>query len=317
MLPVVAVHGGAGHIPKERAELSTIGVKEAARTGYAILQKGGSAMDAVVEAVALMENNPRFNAGRGSVLNVKGEVEMDAMVMDGRTLDSGAVSAVRRIANPVHLARLVMEKTKHLCLTAEGASKFARSMGVPEVPEESLITDYAKMRWKKNLNPDANPVECQMGKMGTVGAVAVDKDGNIACATSTGGMLNKMEGRVGDTPCVGCGGYADNNIGAVSPTGHGEAIMKVTLSRLILFHMEQGMCYKISKTPEEASDLALTYMKERVDGLGGVVVVDSKGNYAARFSSKQMSWAAAQQGELHYGLYRGEHFVEPVQENMQ
>ncbi|KTF95267.1 hypothetical protein cypCar_00022938 [Cyprinus carpio] len=329
MLPVVVAHGGAGHIPKERAELSTIGVKEATRTGYAILQKGGCAMDAVVEAVALMENNPRFNAGRGSVLNVKGEVEMDAMVMDGRTLDSGAVSAVRRIANPVQLARLVMEKTKHLCLTAEGASKFARSMGVPEVPEESLITDYAKMRWKKNLEPDANPVECQMGKMGTVGAVAVDKDGNIACATSTGGMINKMEGRVGDTPCVGksrpsafenyqglpktgCGGYADNNIGAVSPTGHGEAIMKVTLSRLILFHMEQGMC----KTPEEASDLALTYMKERVDGLGGVVVVDPKGTWAARFSSLQMSWAAAQQGELHFGLYHGEHFVEPVQENI-
>ncbi|XP_048060976.1 isoaspartyl peptidase/L-asparaginase [Megalobrama amblycephala] len=309
MLPVVVVHGGAGHIPKERAELSTIGVKEAARTGYVILQKGGSAMDAVVEAVTLMENNPRFNAGRGSVLNVKGEVEMDALVMDGRTLASGAVSAVRRVANPVQLARLVMEKTNHLCLTAEGASKFARSMGVPEVPEESLITDYAKMRWKKNLGPDANPVECQMGKMGTVGAVAVDIDGNIACATSTGGMINKMEGRVGDTPCVGCGGYADNKIGAVSPTGHGEAIMKVTLSRLILFHMEQG------KTPEEASDLALAYMKERVEGLGGVVVVDPKGTWAARFSSLQMSWAAAQKGELHFGLYHGEDFVEPVQED--
>ncbi|ROL49582.1 Isoaspartyl peptidase/L-asparaginase [Anabarilius grahami] len=272
MLPVVVVHGGAGHIPKERAELSTIGVKEAARTGYVILQKGGSAMDAVVEAVTLMENNPRFNAGRGSVLNVKGEVEMDALVMDGRTLASGAVSAVRRVANPVQLARLVMEKTNHLCLTAEGASKFARSMGVPEVPEESLITDYAKMRWKKNLGPDANPVECQMGKMGTVGAVAVDIDGNIACATSTGGMINKMEGRVGDTPCVG-------------------------------------------KTPEEASDLALAYMKERVEGLGGVVVVDPKGTWAARFSSLQMSWATAQQGELHFGLYHGEDFVEPVQED--
>ncbi|XDV50360.1 hypothetical protein PO909_019431 [Leuciscus waleckii] len=309
MLPVVVVHGGAGHIPKERVELSTIGVKEAARTGYATLQKGGSAMDAVVEAVTLMENNPRFNAGCGSVLNVKGEVEMDAIVMDGKSLASGAVSAVRRVANPVQLARLVMEKTNHLCLTAEGASKFARSMGVPEVPEESLITDYAKMRWKKNLKPDANPVECQMGKMGTVGAVAVDIDGNIACATSTGGMINKMEGRVGDTACVGCGGYADNKIGAVSPTGHGEAIMKVTLSRLVLFHMEQG------KPPEEASDLALAYMKERVEGLGGVVVVDPNGTWAARFSSLQMSWAAAQQGELHFGLYLGEDFVEPVQEH--
>uniref|UniRef100_A0A672RB45 Isoaspartyl peptidase/L-asparaginase n=1 Tax=Sinocyclocheilus grahami TaxID=75366 RepID=A0A672RB45_SINGR len=276
MLPAMVEHGGAGHIPKERAELSTIGVKEAARTGYAILQGWK-----VSRKLRLCP----YVIGRGSVLNVMGEVEMDAMVMD------------------VQLARLVMEKLK-------GPLKFARSMGVPEVPEESLITDYAKMRWKKNLQPDAKPVECQMGKMGTVSAVAVDKDGNIASATSTGGMINKIEGRVGDTPCVGCGGYADNNIGAVSPTGHGEAIMKVTLSRLILFHMEQG------KTPEEASDLALTYMKERVDGLCGVVVVDPKGTWAARFSSLQMSWAAAQQGELHYGLYRGEHFVEPVQENI-
>ncbi|XP_062850868.1 isoaspartyl peptidase/L-asparaginase [Trichomycterus rosablanca] len=306
MLPVVVVHGGAGYIPNERAELSSAGVREAARRGYAILQSGGSAMDAVVESVTILENNPTYNAGRGSVLNVKGEVEMDALVMDGRTLASGAVSAVRRVANPIQLARLVMDKTKHLCLTAEGASKFARAMGVPEVPEESLITDYSRMRWKQNLVPGANPVESQMGKMGTVGAVAVDAEGNVACATSTGGMINKMEGRVGDTPCVGCGGYADNQTGAVSPTGHGEAIMKVCLSRLILFHMEQG------KSPEEASDMALTYMKERVHGLAGVVVVDPKGAWAARFSSKQMSWAAAQQGQLHYGLYHGEDLTEPV-----
>ncbi|XP_051503499.1 isoaspartyl peptidase/L-asparaginase [Myxocyprinus asiaticus] len=311
MLPVVVVHGGAGTVPRERTEQSCAGVKEAARCGYAILQKGGSAMDAVIEAVTLMENNPTYNAGRGSVLNVKGEVEMDALVMDGKTLASGAVSAVRRVANPIQLARLVMEKTKHLCLTAEGASKFARDMGVPEVTEESLITDYAKMCWKKNLEPGANPVESQMGKMGTVGAVAVDKEGNIACATSTGGMINKMEGRVGDTPCIGCGGYADNKIGAVSPTGHGEAIMKVTLCRLILFHMEQG------KSPQEASDLALAYMKERVEGLGGVVVVDPKGTWAARFNSLQMAWAAAQQDQLHYGLYHGEDFIESAQEQTQ
>ncbi|XP_026878770.2 isoaspartyl peptidase/L-asparaginase isoform X1 [Electrophorus electricus] len=306
MLPVVVVHGGAGHIPKDRAEISYVGVKEAARAAYSILRSGGSAMDAVVEAVAMLENNPVYNAGRGSVLNVKGEVEMDALVMDGRTLASGAVSAVRRVANPIRLARLVMEKTSHLCLTAEGASQFARTMGVPEVPEESMITDYARMRWKKNLDPDTNPMECQTGKMGTVGAVAVDLEGNVACATSTGGMTNKMEGRVGDTPCVGCGGYADNHIGAVSSTGHGETIMKVTLSRLILFHMEQG------KSPEEASDEALAYMKERVHGLGGVVVVDPKGVWSAHFSSLQMSWAAAQQEQLHYGLYHGEDFTEPV-----
>ncbi|XP_074503047.1 isoaspartyl peptidase/L-asparaginase [Sebastes fasciatus] len=306
MIPVVVVHGGAGHIPKERSEKSTSGVCSAARAGYTILRGGGSSMDAVVEAVTVLENNPSFNAGCGSVLNVKGEVEMDAMVMDGKTLASGAVSAVRNIANPTQLARLVMDKTSHAFLTAEGASQFARSMGVPEVPLESLITEYSRMRWKKNLASEANHVECQMGKMGTVGAVAVDSEGNIACATSTGGMLNKMEGRVGDTPCVGCGGFADNQVGAVSTTGHGEAIMKVTLARLILFHMEQG------QSAEAASDLGLAYMKSRVEGLGGVVTVDPQGRWAARFSSRQMAWAAAQKDTLHYGLYTGEHITQSI-----
>ncbi|XP_047458146.1 isoaspartyl peptidase/L-asparaginase [Mugil cephalus] len=306
MYPVVVVHGGAGHVPKERAELATAGVCAAVRAGYAVLQGGGSSMDAVVEAVTQMENNPSFNAGCGSVLNIKGEVEMDAIVMDGKTLGSGSVSCVRDIANPVQLARLVMDKTSHVCLTAEGANQFARSMGVPEVPMESLITEYARMRWRKNLAPDANPVECQMGKMGTVGAVAVDSEGNVACATSTGGMLNKMEGRVGDTPLIGSGGYADNQTGAVSTTGHGEAIMKVTLARLILFHMGQG------QTAEAASDLGLAYMKSRVGGQGGVVTVDPQGHWAARFSSQQMCWAAAQRDILHHGLNSGEHLTQSI-----
>ncbi|KAJ8360118.1 hypothetical protein SKAU_G00166430 [Synaphobranchus kaupii] len=307
MLPVLVVHGGAGSIPRKNEEPYSAGVQVAARAGYAVLREGGSVMDAVVEAVTLLENNPVYNAGCGSVLNEHGGVEMDALVMDGHTLSSGAVSAVRRIANPVQLARLVMEKTSHLCLTAEGASKFARAMGVQEVQEESLITDYARKRWKQNLDRDSNPVECQMGKMGTVGAVAADSEGNVACATSTGGMLNKMEGRVGDTPCIGCGGYADNRVGAVSPTGHGEAIMKVTLPRLILFYMEQG------KSAQDASDEALAYMWERVQGLAGVVVVDPRGGWAARCNSKQMMWAAAQNDVLHYGLQAGEHFSQPLQ----
>ncbi|KAF5910123.1 isoaspartyl peptidase/L-asparaginase [Clarias magur] len=299
-------HGGAGYIPKEQAESASVGVREATRKGYAILKSGGSAVDAVVEAVTILENNPNFNAGRGSVLNIKGEVEMDALVMDGCTLACGAVAAVKKVANPIQLARLVMDKTNHVCLAADGASQFARAMGIPEVPGESLITDYAIKRWQDNLLPDADPVQAQMGKMGTVGAVAVDVQGNVACATSTGGIINKMEGRVGDTPCVGCGAYADNQIGAVAPTGHGEAIMKVVLSRQILFHMEQG------KSPEEASDLSLDYMQKRVSGLGGVVVVDPKGTWAARFSSQQMPWAAAQQEQLHYGVFLGENIIEPV-----
>ncbi|KAM9345414.1 isoaspartyl peptidase/L-asparaginase [Symphorus nematophorus] len=308
LLPVVVVHGGAGHILEERAALSRSGVCSAARAAYAVLQGGGSSMDAVVEAVTQMENNPAFNAGCGSVLNIKGEVEMDALVMDGKTLASGAVANVRNIANPIQLARLVMEKTSHVLLTSAGANQFARSMGVPEVPQESLITEYARTRWKKNLAADADPVLCQMGKMGTVGAVAVDADGNVACATSTGGMLNKMEGRVGDTPCIGSGSYADNNVGAVSTTGHGETIMKVTLAQRILFHMEQG------QSVEAASDLALAYMKSRVDGLGGVVTVDPQGRWAARFSSRQMAWAAVQGETLHCGLRAGENFSRSIDE---
>ncbi|XP_057704589.1 isoaspartyl peptidase/L-asparaginase [Corythoichthys intestinalis] len=308
MLPVIVVQGGAGTVPSERSEKSKAGVCAAVRAGFAILRSGGSSMDAVVEAVTKLENDPNFNAGCGSVLTTSGNVEMDAIVMDGKTLASGAVSAVRNIANPVQLARLVMDKTSHNFLTAHGANEFARAMGVPEVPQESLITEYSRMRWRKNLAPDANPVECQMGKMGTVGAVAVDAEGNVACATSTGGILNKMEGRVGDTPCIGCGGYADNQVGAVSTTGHGEAIMKVTLARLILFHMEQGL------SAEAASDLGLDYMKSRVHGLAGVVTVDPQGHWAARFSSLQMAWAAAQKDTLHYGLYAGEHFTKGIDE---
>lgn len=310
MLPLLVVHGGAGHIPSERAQGSVRGVCAAVRAGYSLLTAGGSSVDAVVEAVANMENNPHFNAGRGSVLTAKGGVEMDALVMDGRDLSSGAVSAVKNISNPVQLARLVMDKTSHACLTAGGAAEFARQMGVQEVPTESLVTEYSRARWKKNLQPGANPVECQMGKMGTVGAVAVDAEGNVACATSTGGLLNKMEGRVGDTPCIGSGGYADNSVGAVSTTGHGEAIMKVVLARLILFHMEQG------KSVEEASDLGLSHMKSRVAGLGGVITVDTKGKWSASFSSNQMAWAAACDQTLHWGVYKGEHFTEPIVETL-
>ncbi|KAM3606019.1 uncharacterized protein V6R79_009318 [Siganus canaliculatus] len=259
-------------------------------------------MDAVVKAVTTLEDDPRFNAGRGSVLNISGDVEMDALVMDGKTLNSGAVTTVRNVANPIQLARLVMDKTRHVCLTAEGANEFALSMGVPEVPQESLITEYSHMKWKKTVAAGA---EFQMGT-GTVGAVAVDREGNVACATSTGGINLKMKGRMGDTPCIGSGGYADNELGAVSTTGHGEAIMKITLARLILFHVEQG------QSVEAASDLALAHMKSRVAGLGGVVVVDPQGHWTARFSTKQMSWAAAQGDTLHYGVEAGEHLTERI-----
>ncbi|XP_043933225.1 isoaspartyl peptidase/L-asparaginase [Protopterus annectens] len=295
MKPVIVVQGGAGRIMPERKKAYLLGVKQAALSGSKKLQQGGSVVDAVEEAVVVMENDPIFNAGCGSVLNEHGEVEMDAIIMDGKYLETGAVSAVRNIANPVKLARLVMEKTGHVLLTDRGASQFAKAMNIPEVPGESLITEKAILRWKKNKKP----VDCEQA-LGTVGAVAVDSEGNVACATSSGGKTNKMLGRVGDTPCIGSGGYADNFSGAVSTTGNGETIMKVTLARLVLFHIEQG------KSPREAAETALKYMLDRIQSKAGLIVVNNSGDYAAVFTTDHMSWAAVKDDQLHYGLSQGE-----------
>ncbi|KAM4693120.1 isoaspartyl peptidase/L-asparaginase [Discoglossus pictus] len=309
MKPVIVVHGGAGTIVKEYEEGYRSGVNSSALKGYEILKQGGSALSAVEEAVVVMEDNPLFNAGHGSVLNEEGEVEMDAIIMDGKDLASGAVSAVRCIANPIKLARIVMEKTDHMLLTCKGASLFAKAQGIPEVPGESLISERSRERWKNNLKPGSNPVACQIG-LGTVGAVAIDSEGNVACATSTGGLTNKMVGRVGDTACIGSGGYADNNIGAISTTGHGESIMKVTLARLVLYYMEKGM------TSEEAADAGLKDMKTRVDGLGGVIVVSSSGDWTAKFSTKQMTWAAVKEDQLQFGIYHGENQTRSIEKTL-
>ncbi|XP_064020236.1 isoaspartyl peptidase/L-asparaginase isoform X2 [Pogoniulus pusillus] len=270
MKPVIVVHGGAGRVFKEREEGCRAGVVRAALQGYALLKQGGSALDAVEEAVQSMEDDPHFNAGLGSVLNEKGEVEMDAIIMDGKNLDSGAVSAVKSVANPIKLARLVMEKTKHMLLTETGAHLFAQAMGIPETPGDKLITKRSLERWKKSLEADSNPEEFQKD-LGTVGAVAVDSEGNVACATSTGGLSNKLVGRVGDTACIGM-------------------------------------------SPELAADTALDYMKTRVGGLGGVIVVSSSGEWAARFSTKQMPWATVKEDQLHYGIYAGESHTKSVDE---
>ncbi|XP_030411557.1 isoaspartyl peptidase/L-asparaginase isoform X2 [Gopherus evgoodei] len=294
MKPVIVVHGGAGRIFKDREEGARSGVTRAAMKGYSILKQGGNALDAVEEAVTSMEDDPHFNAGCGSVLNEKGEVEMDAIIMDGKSLASGAVSAVKCIANPIKLARLVMEKTEHMLLTDHGANLFAKAMGVPEIPGEKLITERSRERWSKNLEPDSNPQEFKKDP-GTVGAVAIDNEGNVACATSTGGLTNKLVGRVGDSACI----------------GHGESMMKVVLARLILYHMEQGM------SPMEAADTALNYMKTRVGGLGGVIVVSNSGDWAARFSTKQMSWATVKDDQLQYGIYTGEIHTSSVAEALE
>ncbi|XP_057585221.1 isoaspartyl peptidase/L-asparaginase [Hippopotamus amphibius kiboko] len=298
---VVVVHGGgASNISKDRRERVRQGIVKAATVGYRILKEEGSAVDAVEGAVTVLEDDPEFNAGCGSVLNENGEVEMDASIMNGKDLSAGAVSAVRCVANPIKIARLVMEKTPHCFLTDQGAVQFAAANGIPTIPGEQLVTERNKKRLEKEKQEKgAQKSDCQKN-LGTVGAVAVDCRGNVAYATSTGGIVNKMLGRVGDTPCIGSGGYADNDIGAISTTGHGESILKVNLARLTLFHIEQG------KTLEEAADASLGYMKSKVKGVGGVILVNKAGEWAVKWTSTSMPWAAAKDGKLHSGIDIGD-----------
>lgn len=308
MSAVIVVHGGAWSIPEHLAEASVDGVKAAARAGSSVLLGGGSALDAVEAAVRALEDNSVFNAGHGATLNIDGEVELDAIIMDGRTLACGAVSSVKNIANPVTLARAVMEKTAHVMLTGRGANQFAESVGVAAVPTEALVTEYEREEWQKHKTYVTGVKEDFSSRWAhdTVGAVAVDRAGNVACATSTGGIRNKMVGRVGDSPVIGCGGYADNSIGAVSCTGHGESILKVTLARLILSHVEQG------KSVEESSRLSLQHMADRVRGSGGSITVSPSGEWAATFTTTRMAWAAVDQEGLWYGLDPNDRFQETL-----
>ncbi|KAM7385715.1 hypothetical protein PAMP_001777 [Pampus punctatissimus] len=308
MTAVVVVHGGAWAIPDELAEASVNGVKAAACKGFSVLKNGGNALDAVESAVKTLEDNTVFNAGHGAALNMEGEVELDAIIMDGRTLGSGAVSSVKNIANPVSLARAVMEKSPHIMLTSRGANLFAESIGMSTVPTDALVTEYERKEWEKHKNYVTGVMEDFNSQWAhdTVGAVAVDCAGNVACATSTGGIRNKMVGRVGDSPIIGSGGYADNLTGAVSCTGHGESILKVTLARLILSHIEQG------KSVGDASQLSLRYMGDRVFGAGGAIVVSPSGQWAATFTTERMAWAAVEQDVLWYGLNPNERVKEQL-----
>ncbi|XP_058925646.1 isoaspartyl peptidase/L-asparaginase [Kogia breviceps] len=298
---VVVVHGGGGsNISKDRRKRVHQGIVKAATVGYNILKEGGSAVDAVEGAVTVLEDDPEFNAGCGSVLNENGEVEMDASIMNGKDLSAGAVSAVRCVANPIKIARLVMEKTPHCFLTDQGAARFAAASGIPTIPGEQLVTERNKKRLENEKHEKGAQKSDYHKNLGTVGAVAVDCRGNVAYATSTGGIVNKMVGRVGDTPCIGSGGYADNDIGAVSTTGHGESILRVNLARLTLFHMEQG------KTLEEAADASLGYMKSKVKGVGGVILVNKAGDWAVKWTSTSMPWGAAKDGKLYTGIDLGD-----------
>lgn len=317
MEPVVVIHGGAWAIPDKLSSASVEGVCSAARAGYDVLIRGGSAMDAVEAAVRVMEDCPAFDAGTGSVLNTKGEVEMDSVIMDGRELQCGSVACVQNIKNPVSLARAVLEKTDHTLLVGKGANEFAEEIGIHTVPTDSLVTEDAREEWRHFMqfkttvnvlfrNREATPsisAVCDTLGHDTVGAVALDRSGTTAAATSTGGITAKRPGRVGDSPIVGAGAYADNESGAVSTTGHGESITKVCLARQVTHLMESGM------SAQKASEEALQKMADRVKGHGGVVTVSKDGDIGKHFTTERMAWAWIKAGKLHYGLNCGEDFI--------
>lgn len=308
----LAIHGGAGTILRSEmtAELETEyrkGLENALKTGWKILQSGGSSLDAVEATVCELENFPLFNAGRGSVFTHDGKNEMDACLMDGEKLKAGAVAFVRNVKNPVKLARLVMEKTPHVLLAGEGANQFAREMKVDFEPDEYFFTEvryqqFLKAREEGVIQLDHTADEAEIieeetsdlqnleteksqsksKSLGTVGAVALDQNGNLAAATSTGGMTNKKYGRIGDSPLVGAGTYADNQTCAVSCTGHGEYFMLGVTA----YDVAARMKYK-NLGLEVAAKETVDFLTE-IGGEGGLIAVDANGNVALPFNSAGM-----------------------------
>ncbi|MEP7038165.1 MAG: isoaspartyl peptidase/L-asparaginase [Acidobacteriota bacterium] len=301
----LAIHGGAGTISKAvlTAEIEAQyreGLQNALVVGWKILQSGGSSLDAVEASVVELENNPLFNAGRGAVFTHDEKNEMDACIMDGKTHNSGAVAFVKNVKNPIKLARLVMEKTEHYLLAGIGANEFAEEMKVEFAPDEYFFTDFRyqqllEARKKGVVQLDhASKVQSPKSKVqsqietssskpiGTVGAAACDSFGNLAAATSTGGMTNKKFGRIGDTPIIGAGTYADNKTCAVSCTGHGEFFMQTVAA----YDVAARMKYKNSSVVE-AANKTINYLRE-IGGEGGLIAVDALGNVTLPFNSEGM-----------------------------
>jgi beta-aspartyl-peptidase (threonine type) len=269
--PAIIVHGGCGMVEPSSMPDRLQGVEEAAQAGWKTLLKGGSAVDAVEAAVLVLEDNPLFNAGVGSALNSEGRIETDAAIMDGSKLSVGAVAAVTGIRNPIHLARRVMEVGPPVLLVGKGAEQFARTQGIPKCELERLVTKHRRQEWE-----DAH---------GTVGASACDTFGKLAAATSTGGHFNKLPGRVGDSPIIGCGTYADGGI-AISCTGNGEQLIRMTLARVAAF-LYQGL-----GNAQSTCNKALEEFEAVFDGEIGMILVDRLGQPALAKNSCVMPTCA-------------------------
>src|SRR2546428_8889937 len=231
MKPALIVHGGAWDIPDEAVDACKSGCQRALGAGWTLLAGGGSALDAVEAAIMVLEDDPVFDAGYGSHLNLDGRVECDAIVMNGATLRSGAAATLQRVKNPIQLARKILEHCPHMMLVAEGAERFAKEQGIALCSPEDLVSEAEREAWMKCKQDKHAPMFHRGHEQGTVGAVAIDRNGNLFAATSTGGTCCKLPGRVGDSPLIGCGCYADSEAGGVSCTGYVEAIMKIVMAK--------------------------------------------------------------------------------------
>jgi L-asparaginase / beta-aspartyl-peptidase len=324
--PTLLVHGGAWAIPAEAEAAHEAGVRLALVTGHEILARGGSALDAVETAVAILEEDPTFDAGRGSFLTADGRVQLDALLMDGGRMKAGGVACVERLRNPVHAARLVLEKSPHVYFVGEGAEQFARSHGMRLIDNAELVLDRERRRLAEaqarhaagladptfSGRPDDKSPETAVDAArsaapsdpdpdpplghDTVGAVALDARGNLAAATSTGGTLNKTPGRVGDSSLIGCGCYADNLAAAVSLTGWGEPIMKLVLGKWATDRVAAGTA------PELAAREAISYLYNRLGGHGGIILLGPDGRFGLAHNTPAMAWGVATPGGLHTGL---------------
>jgi beta-aspartyl-peptidase (threonine type) len=308
--PSLIVHGGAWNIPDEAVDDCHNGIRRALKAGWQILSAGGAAPDAVEATIVVMEDDPTFDAGIGSHLNRDGRVQLDAIMMEGETLKAGAVAAVERIRNPIRLARCILEKSEHMMLVAAGAEKFAAENGMPLSDPEDLVIDRERSAWGRCLE-DSHAAEHHIDhEFGTVGAVALDSHGRLVAGTSTGGTCCKFPGRVGDSPLIGCGCYADAQAGGVSCTGHGEGIMKIVMAKMAV-DLLAGV--ESSSSREEGHQPAIGWGKQSMASLGGhdaqfvanacirqlavrahttggLILLDRTGHPAAAFNTTRMAY---------------------------
>ncbi len=312
----IVIHGGAGTIVKEDMtpgleKAYTQGLKVALNAGYAVLEQGGSSTNAIKAAIVVLEDNLLFNAGRGSVFTKKGVQEMDAAIMEGLNKEAGSVAGVRNIRNPIELAAEVMHNSNHVFLSGKGANDFAIKQGIKLEPDEYFFSQFRYDQWKEMRDSDNYSLDhTHLGleelmkekKFGTVGAVACDVDGNIAAATSTGGMTNKKYGRIGDSPIIGAGTYANNDTCAISCTGHGEPFIKAVAAYDVSCLMEyKGM--SLQEAMHEVVNVKLLQM----DGEGGMIGVDAKGNTSMIFNSAGMYRAMRHSdGSMRIGIYKND-----------